>query len=477
MALGILVSLSLYAQQNPGEFTIAALPDTQFYAKSYPQIFNSETGWIAQHARQMNIQLVIGLGDIVDTGGDVTQWQNADVAYRLLDSKVPYVAAIGNHDYDHNNPAGRTGSTTNFNNYFGPDRYRGQASYRGSYPSGSNENFYSVFTLEGKQYLVLVLECFPRDSALSWASSVVRNNPDKDVIIVTHAYVYYDSTRMDKCDSNSAGSFGVGQDNDGEQIWEKFVSKFPNIHLVLNGHVVQGDGTGHRTDLGVGGNVVNEMLSDYQSWPNGGDGYIRLITVKPALNQIAVRTYSPYLNQWLTDSHNQFTVPYRNSGLTSGTGAIAGRVKATGSCAGIAGVQVSDGVATTTTDSNGNFSLSSTGPKTYKLNAAGSGRIALTQAASIVPGYASPAKIIMAPKGAMQGTATTGSSPLPSIKVTLSGGLLRQSMSTTTGSDGGFSFGSVATGTYKVTAYFGGTSKTWSATVSQGITTNVSLAF
>src|SRR5512146_1767843 len=215
LCLILVASITAFAQ-SPGEFTIAALPDTQFYSKSYPQIFTTETQWIADHAKQMNIQLVVGLGDIVDGGGETYQWQNADLAYRVLDGKVPYVAVIGNHDYDQNNPAGRTAYTKNCNAYFGPQRYAGKSWYKSQYPTGSNENFYSIFTLGGKQYLVLVLEVFPRNSALKWASAVMKNHPGIDTIVVTHAYTYYDNTRMDRCDSNSAGSFAVAQDNDGE---------------------------------------------------------------------------------------------------------------------------------------------------------------------------------------------------------------------------------------------------------------------
>lgn len=475
VVLAFLAALPLIAQTS-GEFTIAALPDTQFYSKTYPQIFNAETRWIADHATQMNIKLVVGLGDIVDSGSNTAQWQNADAAYRLLDGKVPYVVAIGNHDYDLNQVAGRTGSTKNFNAYFGPNRYRGQASYKGSYPSGSNENFYSVFTFGGQQYLILVLECFPRNAALGWAAAVIRNNPDKQVIVVTHAYTYSDSTRMDRCDGNSAASFGVAQDNDGEQVWEKFASRFPNITMVLSGHVVEGDGTGHRTDMGVGGNIVNEMLSDYQSWPNGGDGYIRLITVKPATNQISVRTYSPFLNQWLTDAHNQFTVPFKRTGLLSASGALYGRVKNSGSCAGIAGVQVSNGVGTATTDANGYYSLPAGGPNWYTLNAKSSGMLALSQVASVVPGLASPGKIIMAPEGILSGTVTLNSQPLPAVKVTLNGGALRESLVVTSAPNGSYSFGNVATGTYKVTVYpSGGTSATWTATVNAGAITYLNM--
>src|SRR5215472_3275947 len=154
----------IWAQSTPpsttpaDEFTIVALPDTQFYSSTYPQIFAAQTQWIADHVQDQNIKLVIGLGDIVDSGGNVAQWQNADAAVRLLQGKVPYMMAIGNHDYDKNNPAGRTASSRNFNSFFGPARYAGASWYKGNFPAGSNENFYGMLAINGRTYLIVVLE-------------------------------------------------------------------------------------------------------------------------------------------------------------------------------------------------------------------------------------------------------------------------------------------------------------------------------
>ena len=471
--VGLLFCLPALAQLSPGEFTIAALPDTQLYSKAYPQIFTAQTQWIADHAQQYNIQLVVGLGDIVDAGGEGYQWQNADLAYRILDGKVPYMAAIGNHDYDANNPSGRTTAAQNFNAYFGPKRYTGKSWYKGQYPAGSNENFYGILTFGGKQYLILLLEVFPRNSALSWAAAVMKNHPGIDTIVVTHAFTYADSTRMDRCDSNSAGSFGVSQDNDGEQMWEKFASKYSNITMVLNGHVVQGDGTGRRTDLGIYGNLVNQMLSDYQSWPNGGSGYLRLITVKPALNQVVVRTYSPYLNQWLTDSHNQFVLPYKNIGLTPSTGSISGKVKSSSTCAAVPGAVVSNGYGSVTTDANGMYSLPAAGPKAYILTVTQAGSGSVPQPVSVVPGYQRASKIFVANTGVFSGTVALNSAPLPSAKIILTGGALRINVSTMTTSTGSFTFGNVPYGTYTVTVSLPGTSTSATYSMSMSGTAKV----
>jgi hypothetical protein len=467
-------------QSTPGEFTIVALPDTQIYAKSYPAIFNSQTKWIADHKTDMNIQLVVGLGDVVDAGGNTTQWQNADAAYRTLDGVVPYMVAIGNHDYDLNNPAGRTASTKNFNKYFGPWRYSGKSYWSASYPAGSNENFYGTVSLGGKPYLVLVLECFPRDEALNWAAGVITANADKDVIIVTHAFTYSDNTRMSKCDTNSSYSFGVGADNDGEDTWTKLASLYPNVVMVLSGHVVQGDGTGRRVDYGVNGNLVNEILADYQSWTNGGNGYMRVMTFQPALNQVVVRTYSPYLNAWITDSHHQFTVPLKAAGMTTlaAQGALSGKAKSAIDCSAMSNVSVTVNGATVTTDSTGKFSFPLSGPSMYGVTAKRSGWGSSAKIGAVVPGQASPMKFLMATSGVLKGTTVTSlGGAVGGATVTITGGALKIAKTVTSDSTGNYSSGWIPIGTYKVTvSKLGYNTGSASATVNTGLTTTVNVA-
>ena len=95
--------------QTAPDFTIIVLPDTQYYSESYPNILNSQMQWIVTNSSALNIQAVLGLGDIVNNGANSTEWTNADAGYKMLDAAhIPYFAAIGNHDYDNNNPPGRT---------------------------------------------------------------------------------------------------------------------------------------------------------------------------------------------------------------------------------------------------------------------------------------------------------------------------------------------------------------------------------
>jgi len=459
------------------EFTIVALPDTQYYSRDFPQIFQAQTKWIADHVQDQNIKLVLGLGDIVDDGADPVQWQNADAAVHLLDGQVPYLMAIGNHDYANAKPAARTAGTTGFNQFFGPSRYAGASWYKGNY-QGSNENFYGVVTINGRDFLILVLEYAPRDAALKWADGVLKANQDKEVIIVTHSFTFTDNTRMSRCDANSASSFGVGQDNDGEDMWWKLVRNYANVRMVLSGHVNTGDGTGHRVDLGANGNLVNQMLSDYQSEPLGGGGYLRILKISPSLNQISVSTYSPYLDSFKTDDHNQFTVPYTlTGGLVSG--AVSGKVQDVVTCQPVSGVNVAYSGASATTAADGTFSIPAPAVQSVAITANKSGmasdsRFATSTANSSLP---SPTKIFVSSSGQITGfiNASSGAG-IPGATVTFSGGDLRFSNTVTTDSRGAYDSGPIGIGQYTVSVSAEGHSGTSaSASVATGASVNLNV--
>jgi hypothetical protein len=50
------------------------------------------------------------------------------------------------------------------------------------------------------------------------------------------------------------------------------------------------------------------MLADYQWLVDGGSGYLRALEFDYDKKEIRVETYSPTLDQFLTDDANQFTV-------------------------------------------------------------------------------------------------------------------------------------------------------------------------
>ena len=448
-----------FAQSD--DFTIVALPDTQVYSKSYPQIFKAQTQWIANNVAARNIKLVLMEGDIVNGGGETYQWQNADAAMKILDGKVPYVVAMGNHDYDQNEPEYRTASAKNFNKWFGPTRYAGQSWYKGTFTPGSNENYYGIFNFSGKEYIVVVLEAFPRDEVLTWANNVLAANHGREAILLTHAYLYYDNTRIGRCDDFNAAKIGVTEGNDGEQMWPKLISKQPNISLVISGHVTPGDGTGQLAELGVNGNLVNQVVADYQVRTNGGNGYLRIMTFHPSTNTIDVKTFSPYLNQYLTDKENQFTMTWHAQGGIPGKwGYVSGRVRTT-NCGNLKGAVVSSGSYSTTTSSTGVYTLHMPAKEGATVKVSLSGYASQTATVDVPHGFNTQQEFFLSSSSTSQ-PPSTGAILSGKITSAIDGHALANAkvsaggQTVYTDATGTYSFASLAAGTYTVSASLSG---------------------
>lgn len=300
---------------TPGSWAIAVLPDTQNYVDftpaSKPQLFRSQTEWIVQNRATLDIRFVLHLGDITQTNAPA-EWELARNIMDVLDGEVPYAAVGGNHDYG----AGGTAldRTTFFSNYFPPEKFAGSPSFGGVMESGKIDNSYHLFEVAGQKWLVMALEWSPRDKVVSWAGSIIAANLDRRVIIITHAYLDYDNTRFDWATKGGSQMYTphlypTGRDpegaNDGEELWKKLVSRYSNVALVVNGHVLN-DGRGFLASTGAGGRVVNQMLVNFQTRHDGGDGYLRILEVLPDQRTVRVRDYSPALDSYYPGRKSNF---------------------------------------------------------------------------------------------------------------------------------------------------------------------------
>ncbi|KAJ3162244.1 hypothetical protein HDU88_006727 [Geranomyces variabilis] len=291
----------------PKPFVIAVLPDTQYYCESYPEIYTSQTQWIAANAAARNIKFVIHEGDITNLN-TAAQWKNAVKSMSYLTGKVPYSLLPGNHDMGF---IASSRDTTLMNKYFPIAAYSAQPTFGGVYEKDKIDNNYHLLTVDGAEYLLIALEFGPRDAVLDWAAGIIDANPTKRVIISSHAHTYYDNTLQGSKPSHTGNpeSYGIGRTaNNGVKVWEKLVRKHSNILMVLNGHMYDGAdiNSGRMTGTGDAGNKVYQMLADYQAGPNGGNGFLRLLTFDPAASKISVETYSPYVNKSKTDDGNKF---------------------------------------------------------------------------------------------------------------------------------------------------------------------------
>jgi len=309
--------------RRPQTSTIVVLPDTQLYAQNFPSIFDAQLRWVADNASERNIPMVLHLGDITNRN-NTQQWSVARAAFAQIDGVVPYTLAQGNHDVGPNGNA--SNRDTLMDTYFPYSLLSRQRTFGGVFEGERVENLYSLFEAANRRWIAISLEWGPRDVVLDWANDVLSQHADRLAIVITHAYMYNDDTRMDQTVRAYGGSpytYGTaslpGGTNDGGDIWRAVTSQNDNVVMVMSGHI---KGEGRLASPTGLGNTVHEMLSDYQGRAEGGEGYLRLLEVVPDSNVVRVRTYSPWTGLSFTSPGSHFEIeltgPASRSSLIDG---------------------------------------------------------------------------------------------------------------------------------------------------------------
>jgi 3',5'-cyclic AMP phosphodiesterase CpdA len=291
---------------------MVGIPDTQHYAQDYPDTFHAMTEWVAG----LGPDLVVQVGDVVDEDYP-EQWAVADSAFRALDDAgVPYVLAAGNHDYTYD---GRRDSM--MSGVFPAARL----GLDGAYEDGRSENGWRLVDLGGEEWMVLSLELFPREAVVAWAEGVLAGHPATPTIIVTHAYLNTDGLRYGEDQSvrhpygagdlpGSTGRCGRACANDAETLHRRLVQPFPQVALVLSGHVLSGPA--HRTDYRPDGTPAHQVVQNYQEQAEGGNGYLRVYEARDGV--VTAATYSPVTGEWLTGEPHGFELWLGRNQLTTG---------------------------------------------------------------------------------------------------------------------------------------------------------------
>ena len=240
----------------------------------------------------------------------------------LLDGVVPYGIVPGDHDHESENP---DGSTQYYESYFPTSRFETYPWWGAGY--NNNTNNYQLMTIGRQDYIFLSLDFCPSQDELDWANGILTTYSDRKAILTTHAFLdennqYYgssDFSRYPNGDPNPSG--------DTSFIWNDLIRNHENLQFVLCGHM---HGEARRTDDNLAGKPVHQLLANYQGRPNGGNGWLRIMRFVPLENKVYVQTYSPWLDQYETDSDSQFTLDFpmnsftvigTNTGIASGSNA------------------------------------------------------------------------------------------------------------------------------------------------------------
>lgn len=299
-----------------GSFTIAVLPDTQNYSQKFPETFKTQTKWLAENQKARNIACVLHLGDITNNSTD-KEWENASAAMAQLDGRVPYFMVPGNHDYSEG--GGCKDRTTKMSQYFPLARFKAQKEFGGVYDKEPErtENSFHLFEANGRKFLVIGLEFGPRKDVVRWANDVASKHRDREAILITHAYMYYDDTRYDwkkygdkqRWNPHAYAVAKATEDDvtDGEELWKQLVSQHENFIMTLNGHVLE-DGLGRITTQTPKGRDVHQMLVNFQMRPKGGDGWMRLIEMKADGKTASIVDFSPARQEHNLSAQNSFAL-------------------------------------------------------------------------------------------------------------------------------------------------------------------------
>jgi hypothetical protein len=204
--------------------------------------------------------------------------------------------------------------------------------------------------------------------------------------------------------------------------------------------------------------------------------------ISPSLNRVSVTSYSPYLNSFMTDDHNQFTVPYHNPGVSTAAGTISGKVKSAVDCSAAAGVTVAYSGGSAVTDANGNFTIPATARKSLAITAAKPGWLSDARIGTSTPDaieQPSPTKIFVSTAGQISGhVLNSGGAPVAGATLTFNGGKLRLTKTVIADGAGAFNSSWTSMGSYTITVSAPGfASVTTTANVNSGLTTalNVTL--
>ncbi|KFI72969.1 metallophosphoesterase [Bifidobacterium minimum] len=293
------------------DFTFAWESDTQYYNANYEndgyyQHQENIHNWLIRNRSAMNIQYLFHTGDIVDNAQESDQWERADAQYAKLDeAHFPYGVLAGNHDVSH-----KEEDYTSFSTYFGESRYSSNPWYGGSYEN--NRGHYDLISAGGLDFVVVSMGWGIDDSEIDWMNQVLKKYSNRIAILDFHEYLL------------ASGGLGLVP----QEVYKRVVVPNANVKMVLSGHYHSAQKTVSKIDTDGDGvadrNVVN-LLFDYQAMTEGGMGFIRLMHINTANATMQVRTYSPSLDKYgsqtvessdFTPSDEEFTIDLTQLGIT-----------------------------------------------------------------------------------------------------------------------------------------------------------------
>lgn len=285
-------------------YTIALLPDVQFTTRKFPANLSPIFDYLLDNKDSLNLQYVIGLGDLTDANTEV-EWSIIQHQTSRLDGIIPYSMIRGNHDVTHND------SALLYDKYYsvpGKHYYEHVAANGGFQDPSSTKNSYLLFTVGEVDYLILNLDFGSAEDTLKWADNILSQYPNHRVIAVTHAYLYSNGQLLTE-DTVYSASMYTPFWNDGDDYWDKLLTKHANVSMVVCGHIGV-DNIVCTEAIGDNGNTVYQILSDpqYSDELAGGLGFVTLMHFTEDGSIMRMESYSTVLQKYFRETNYDLTL-------------------------------------------------------------------------------------------------------------------------------------------------------------------------
>lgn len=247
-------------------FSLIWFSDTQYYAYKKPEIFLSMADWAVRIRNDYRTVAVVCTGDIVDNRNYTRHWTNAEKAILRVREALPFYCVAGNHDVGADSV-----DYTMYRQYdfcTAPDTME-----------FSDDGRCWVLPLEEQGILLCGIGWQNDASYADWLNGRIRAYAGMPAVLLVHSFL------------NDDGTLSVN----GKRVEKAILRVSPSVRLVLCGH---NDGSARWSKTYDDGHTVNALMYNFQDDKKYGLGYARILMFNPQTRNIAVTTYSPYLNDY-----------------------------------------------------------------------------------------------------------------------------------------------------------------------------------
>lgn len=299
------------------DYTLAVVPDIQCITQGYPAMVGTLTDYLVANANSKKIGATLTVGDLtngVHSGVKTFDQQYSTIRkeFSKLNGVMPYVFVPGNHDYDDECKTNQ--NLTYFNKYLKIDEISKWQEWGGSYSSNSVVNAYYLMEFGGVKYIIFGLDFGPSDDVLEWCCEVTERYPDRRLIVCTHNILEGDGMMTNPTTGSAAQAYGFSKYvdvNSPQEMWDKWLKKYPNVFMTFCGHVISDDIQINQM-VGDNGNVVSHFLVNGQGllMNCGEESLVALLTFDEK-NQVLYFNYYSTVQDKLYDFQNQFVYSFK----------------------------------------------------------------------------------------------------------------------------------------------------------------------